>query len=89
MLFDRPVIFSIMLLLQESLVPHKVAQKNPQLAHVVSCGWWRDVPPSFLHPPQLITWANCIFFCATLCGTKRTLLLLYFNDFTFFLHLKF
>ena len=27
-----------------SLVPHKVAQQMPQLAHVASCSWLRAVP---------------------------------------------
>ena len=32
-----------------SLVPHKVAQQMPQLAHA----------PSSFHQPQLATWASC------------------------------
>ena len=57
----------------KTLVSHKVAQKKPQLAHVVSYGWWRGGPPIPLHQPQPITWASCDFFYATLCGTRRTL----------------
>ena len=41
----------------KSLVPHKVAQKKPQLAHVVSCSWWRGgggggTPLHQLHLPH-------------------------------------
>ena len=28
-----------------NLVPQKVAQKKPQLPHMASYSWWRDVPP--------------------------------------------
>ena len=33
------------------LVPHKVTQHWPQLAHVASCGWWKGVHgPMWGHP---------------------------------------
>ena len=45
------------------LVPHKVAQQVPQLAHV-------GAP---LHQPQLATCASYAICCATLCGTRLIL----------------
>ena len=45
------------------LVPHKVAQQVPQLAHV-------GAP---LHQPQLATWASYAICCATLCGSRLIL----------------
>ena len=57
-------------------MPHKVAQKKPQVAHVVSCGWWRGSSGTPVHQPQLATWVSCGFFFATLCGTRRTQLII-------------
>ena len=37
-----------------SLVPHKVAQQMPQLAHVVRCGWWRSGGGSMWGHPSTV-----------------------------------
>jgi len=53
-----------------------VAQQMPQLAHVVSCGWWKSVgcphmdPPPPFHQPQFAAWVSYGICFATLCGTR-------------------
>ena len=46
-----------------------VPQISIQLAHVVSCSWWKADPPSPFQQPQLAIWASC----ALVCGTRISL----------------
>ena len=62
----------VLLIQGKFLVPHLKPQFFPQLAHVVSCGWWRGVPTLTHHHP--FTNHSCEQSCSFGCGTRISLI---------------